>query len=172
MPYALGIDPGVSGAVAAVDLLGTGSPRVDVFDLPALELHGKNRLDLHATWSLIQGLAAGAPDVCVIEETHGRPIRIGGKVVRANPHSAHVLGQSTGQLQGCIVAAGLRLEPVEPSVWKKALGATADKDLTRLIASRLFPQFAHQWHRKKDHNRAEAVLLAWYGLTNVLGVAS
>jgi crossover junction endodeoxyribonuclease RuvC len=169
MAYALGIDPGVTGAIAAVDLCATG-PRVDVYDLPAYKINGKSRLDLHATWALIRGLAAGAPDVCVHEETHGRPIRIAGGIARANPHSAHVLGRVTGDLEAFVVAAGMRIAPVEAGVWKKALGANADKELTRLLASRLFPNFAQRWSQKSHHNRAEAVLLAWYGITVVLGV--
>lgn len=169
MPFALGIDPGVSGAAAGIELC-AGGPRVDVFDLPTYDIGGRSRLDLHSTWALIRSLAAGSPDVCVCEETHGRHLVVAGKVIRQNPNAVHMLGRTTGNAEAFIIAAGMRITPAEPSVWKKALGVKADKDLTRQFASRLFPNFAHRWSRKKDHNRAEAVLLAWYGLTVVLGV--
>jgi crossover junction endodeoxyribonuclease RuvC len=56
---------------------------------------------------------------------------------------------------------------VVPQVWKKAYGIPGgreNKDMARQKASMLFPKYAHLWARKKDDGRAEAVLLAHYGL--------
>ena len=62
------------------------------------------------------------------------------------------------------IAATLRISKlpyklVSSSVWKRALEAPADKEAARLFAGRLFFSSIH-WQRKKDHNRAEAALIA------------
>jgi hypothetical protein len=59
------------------------------------------------------------------------------------------------------VLATLALPPtrVQPQIWKRALGLGKDKEQARLRAMQLFPQA--DLRRKRDHGRAEAILLAW-----------
>jgi len=52
-----------------------------------------------------------------------------------------------------------------PQIWKKAFSLGKDKEQTRLRAQQLFPGTALR--RKKDHGRAEALLLALYGQRQV-----
>jgi crossover junction endodeoxyribonuclease RuvC len=62
----------------------------------------------------------------------------------------------------CILAAlQMPHTRIRPHVWKKAMGLKAEKEQARGRAIQLFPQA--DLRRKKDHGRAEALLLAWYG---------
>jgi crossover junction endodeoxyribonuclease RuvC len=53
---------------------------------------------------------------------------------------------------------------VRPNIWKKAIGCPKDKDMARMLASRLLPQHSDNWPLKKHDGRAEAALIALYGL--------
>lgn len=71
------------------------------------------------------------------------------------------LMHSAGVIEGVIGALGMPLVLVTPAKWKKAMGLGSDKEQSRAMAQRLFPQAPLA--RKKDHNRAEALMLAEYG---------
>jgi hypothetical protein len=62
---------------------------------------------------------------------------------------------------GILGALGLAHTRIRPSVWKRHLGLTSDKEQARLRAMQLFP--GADLRHKRDHGRAEALLLAWYG---------
>ncbi|KAF3454039.1 hypothetical protein FNV43_RR04486 [Rhamnella rubrinervis] len=67
---------------------------------------------------------------------------------------------------GILVALGFSVVPVPSSVWKKKFelsGSRYSKDDSRLVASSLFPSLSSLLKRKKDHGRAEALLIAAYG---------
>lgn len=89
--------------------------------------------------------------------------------VRPHQSGGVSFGKVAGALEAYAIALALPLHMVPPATWKRTLRLNADKDHTRLAASRLFPAFAHLWARAKDDGRAEAVLLAHYGVTHVLG---
>jgi hypothetical protein len=57
---------------------------------------------------------------------------------------------------------------VPPQKWKKAMGLGSNKDESRILASRQWPDSAHMFNRKKDADRAEAALIAYYGHVNGL----
>jgi len=63
---------------------------------------------------------------------------------------------------GLLGSLGLAHTHVRPGVWKRSLGFSKDKEAARLRAMQLFP--GADLRRKRDHGRAEALLLAWYGL--------
>ena len=52
---------------------------------------------------------------------------------------------------------------VAPQRWKKAFALGSDKAMALETARRLYPGAAAELKRQKDHNRAEAVLLAHWG---------
>lgn len=164
--HALGIDAGVTGALA---LIRDDPLDIVVHDLAShtLKIGGKNRsrLDLHAVWAQISGFAAIGLDLAVLEETQSFGQR-GPGVGQSGPSpgTMHTLGKTSGALEAFVVAAGIPYRLSPPREWKKALGIPTDKEAARLHASRLFPAFAHLWSRKKDHNRAEAVLIARFAL--------
>ncbi|XP_028053170.1 Holliday junction resolvase MOC1, chloroplastic-like [Camellia sinensis] len=67
---------------------------------------------------------------------------------------------------GILVASGFSVVPVPSSVWKNELklsGNRSSKDDSREAASTLFPSMSSLLKRKKDHGRAEALLIAAYG---------
>lgn len=62
--------------------------------------------------------------------------------------------------QGVAAGVGMRYIRVTPAVWKKRLGLSADKERSRALALQTWPGHADLFRRKKDHDRAEAALLA------------
>jgi hypothetical protein len=73
-------------------------------------------------------------------------------------------------LETSVVAAAIPYERVPPGVWKKALGAPADKDGARVRANQLMPESAQLWREQRGvltkENAigiAEAALIAYYG---------
>lgn len=59
-------------------------------------------------------------------------------------------------------------------MWKRRLGLIGqDKDVGRLLAIQRFPSAAHLLRRKKDHGRADALLIAlWAKHQLAMGVAA
>lgn len=160
----LGIDPGLRGAIAALQV--SPAIHISVSSLPNLEqcVGGKvrRRVDLDATYSLLRAFAVGGPDLVVLEDVFGRPNQSGGVT----------FGKIGGALEAFLIALELRRHLVAPRTWTRAFKIPSKKtlpDASRLTASRLFPAFAHLWAKKTDHDKAEASLLAWYGATEILG---
>jgi crossover junction endodeoxyribonuclease RuvC len=138
-----GIDPGITGAIAY--LWDTGELVVE--DMPTLG----GDIDAHA---LKCALAEMRPEMVFIERQNARP----GMGVA----SMFNMGVSYGFVRGAIMAAAIPLEFVTPAVWKKHFKLGKDKDESRAKAAQYWP--GHEgFRRKKDHNRAEAALIARYG---------
>lgn len=75
-------------------------------------------------------------------------------------------GRSAGLCEGICAALGLRYAYVLPQAWKRLYGLTGrDKDCSRTEAIRLYPEIASELARKKDIGRADAVLIAGYGVS-------
>lgn len=150
-----GIDPGITGAIAVLE---DGSIRA-VYDLPVTpKATGKGQA-LNAAL-LARMVAELRIDAALIEAQ--RPMTKQG--VRQGVTSVFSLGRTTGVLEGVLAAVGVPYELVEPAVWKRAAGLLkAEKDMSRTKALQLFPGQAEQLQRKKDHGRAEAMLIAWHG---------
>jgi crossover junction endodeoxyribonuclease RuvC len=74
--------------------------------------------------------------------------------------SVFSLGHSAGVVEAVLLTLGLPVEYAVPGVWKRAMGLSAEKSASQAVASRMFPVHAGSWTRAKDHNRAEAALLA------------
>jgi len=75
--------------------------------------------------------------------------------------SMFTIGVGHGLFLGILAAVGLPYTRVRPAIWKRTLGLGKDKEASRLRAQQLYP--GADLRRKKDHGRAEALLLAWYG---------
>ena len=149
-----GIDVGLNGAIAFV-----GKDQVQVFDMPTYQITvGKSKkmqIDL-SEFARIIDEKAGSIKHCYIEAVTATP--------QMGVTSAFSFGKSAGIAEAIIAANFIPFTMVRPQVWKKHFGLTADKDASRQKASRLYPNYAHFWNRKKDDGRAEAVLIAAYGL--------
>lgn len=147
----LGVDPGLSGAMAIIDPL-THNP-VGIFDMPTHEIKGKRRLDLYG---LAEILREYAPKIrlALIEQVASAP--------KQGLASTFAFGESFGVIQGIVAALQIPMLTVRPAAWKIAFGLGPDKDQSRQMASRMFPMAASHLSRKMDHNRAEAMLIAAY----------
>ena len=151
----IGIDPGVTGAVCILPDPASRMPPI-VEDLPILRVNSKAYVD---SLSLQRSLLVyGTPQLIVIELAGVRP-----------KQGISSSGQ-TMLLFGGIVATAMTvecpLELVAPAKWKRKLGLLGhDKEASRQKALTLFPSLADYLRRKKDHNRAEALLLGAWGMT-------
>lgn len=166
----IGIDPGVTGAVAVIDPPAT--IRV-VKDMPLETMTTKSRkqnrisaLGLSDLFCQLTELAVdnGASLFAVVEQVN--PIGGRGNMGRGDSAAtAFSMGFSYATILAALQLHEIRLTTVVPAVWKKHFSLTGcDKDASRTKARQLFPRDAAEYlSRKKDHNRAEALLLALYG---------
>lgn len=146
----LGIDPGLHGAVAIIE----GGDILLLDDLPTVQFSNariKHRVDGASLAALIEPFA-GEIQMAVIEKVAARP----GEAASG----AFSFGYTSGCIAGVLGALRVPVTTVQPASWKKAMGLGASKDLSRSRALELFPQAAGKLARKKDHDRAEALLLA------------
>ena len=154
----LGIDIGVTGAIAAVDARGTCS----VADLPTLEIQGKRmvrrRIDARGLMELVrQFVPPGEVALALIEDVHTMPGRAN------SPQSQGSLMHSRGVVETVLELARLDVRAVQPATWKRWYGLIGSEKADGIEKARaLYPLAAHL-KRKKDHNRADALLLAHFG---------
>lgn len=151
----IGIDPGMTGAIALLD----GDQALLVDDLPATDSGRSKSLCAPLLADLMRNYieqAGGRPTV-ILERVAARP----GQGVS----SMFSFGRSYGIVEGVIGSLGLPLSRVTPQSWKrKAKLLGKEKDASRALAIELFPEVANRLSRKKDCGRAEAILIAFYGL--------
>lgn len=145
-----GIDPGVDGAVGIFD---TDTGLVEVEDLP----QGPHGIDPVALQELLTD-TWGVRSVYLEDN-------------RANGRNGSLANFSMGRCEGLIVAsvlcAGIPLWRVKPVEWQRAVGlsnvkAAERKEASRMRAREMYPEVADKLKRKRDHNRAEALLIATY----------
>lgn len=162
---ALAIDIGLTGAIAAVDSYGAAR----VVDLPTMEDGNTRRIDGRALIRLVRELSppTGPGARMVIENVQARPKGNGG--AHGNTmHSQGSLMRSRGTVEAVADIAGIELVTVQPQTWKAHFGLKrkqdekpeACKERGRQLALTMYPALAADMKRKKDHNRADAVLLA------------
>lgn len=153
----IGIDPGITGALAVISS-GANSAFIGVFDLPTYEIKVKKslrkRMDLEAFSFLIESYSKDII-LALVEE-------VGQIGTKADPFSAFVFGFATGGVHGVLAAHGIRTMKVKPLVWKSTLGLDADKQKSIDKAIKFFPSAEIHLKRKKDHGRAEALLIAYW----------
>lgn len=138
----LGVDPGRNGALAIFD---TDARRVTCHDMPGttVELH-----DLIAGLPIIKLAAVERPFY---------PAHVGTRHVAT-------MAFNYGVLMGALAWRSIPVVEVAPAKWKAALNLSSSKSASREQASRIFPDDAHQWKRVRDDGRAEAALIAWWGM--------
>lgn len=144
-----GIDPGLTGAIALLD--STGS-LLYLDDLPAID--GRLSASLLDQW--FDDIAPHTPTFVYIERVHSMP--------KMGVRSMFVFGHTLGVIEGVVGARRLPSRLITPTQWKRAMGVTADKDTSRARALELWPAHADLFRRKKDADRAEAALIAKYGM--------
>lgn len=157
MNLVLGVDPGLSGALALYDVSG-GSVH-SVVDMPTVDAGtGSKRIVDESTLALWVDVYAKNIRHAYVEKVGAMP----GQGVT----SMFSFGTSYGIVRGIIAANMIPMTFVPPRKWKTALGVPAAKDGARARASQLLPAAASNWSRAKDDGRAEAALIALYGATH------
>jgi len=150
----IGIDPGISGAIA---ILKDGK-LIDAFDMPIMPMGVKGKKNQVNAAGLVDNLH---DTICrnqgecqvVIERVSAMP----GQGVT----SMFSFGMSYGVCLGVCAALNLPITYVTPQAWKKKFGLSgAEKDASRTKVIEMFPQQSNYFARKKDHGRADAVLIA------------
>jgi crossover junction endodeoxyribonuclease RuvC len=140
----LGIDPGsVSAAYAVYD---TASKVAVVGDVSVVD----RQVDAAEFARVID---THRPVVAIIEKVGAFP--------KQGVSSAFRFGMGCGLLRGVVVTKDIALWEVSAGVWKKHFKLNREAEKSRSLAIKMFPAVTGL-SRKKDHNRAEALLLAVY----------
>ena len=142
----LGIDVGLTGAQAYFFPSAPG--RVVAEDLPVVG----GRVDVVTLADRIRQMA---PTMAVVEAVHSMP--------KQGVSSTFNFGVTYGSIRGVLGALAIPTHFVSPSVWKKHFKLLRDKEEARALAIQRFPITGNHFARRKDHNRAEAALIALYG---------
>jgi crossover junction endodeoxyribonuclease RuvC len=146
----LGIDPGIHGGLAIIELNDGAVPQlIDAIDIPTVGTGVKERVDVLALRAWIQ---VHRPDRAGIERGQAMP--------KQGSSSGFKFGRACGALEAVLACCEIPpLVLVEPSVWKRARHFRGgDKEGARQLALQIF---AHAlFARRKDHQRAEATLIA------------
>lgn len=149
--WVLGIDPGLSGAVAVVD---GDKNLIAVFDMPVVVTKTKRKLDVFKLALQIETYADRIA-LTLIED-------VGPMSGKEGVVGMFNFGLVTGMCHGICASLMLPIHLVKPAVWKTALGLGRDKNESRFLAQRQFPEMKAHFERKKDDGRAEAALLALF----------
>lgn len=147
----VGVDPGVSGAIAFLTDKGQ-----EVFDMPVMASGKKQQINPYELHHLLVKMLAGraAQSVVYLEQVSAMP----GQGVS----STFGFGVSFGIIQGVVAGLGVPLVMVTPTTWKRRAGLLGkEKDQARTLAQRLYP--TAELGRKKDIGRADAILIARFG---------
>lgn len=148
----IGIDPGLEGAIAV--LIDGQSPQV--IDVPVVSVGKKKDYQPVSMTMLLQPYQTIAQ----------AKVMVGLEYVHAMPKNGSIgnfsMGRSSGLWEGILASMRFPYVKILPQRWKKAMldGMPKEKGSSILVAKRLFPEV--DLSRKKDHGRADALLIAAY----------
>jgi crossover junction endodeoxyribonuclease RuvC len=152
----IGIDPGITGSICFFQ----DGKIIDVIEMPNMTEGKKNKKQVNGAQVFyeislrIKGVKKEDIKV-VIEQVSAMP----GQGVT----SMFNFGQSFGILKGICSAMQLPMYFVRPVKWKKYFNLiNSEKDASRTKAIEIFPHFSLNLSKKKDSNKADAILIASY----------
>lgn len=154
----IGIDGGLQGAMAC---LSTDNGTTAVYDTPVARVtvgtHKRHVYDVDGMWKWLAEMIAAYPWGIHVYIEKGQPMPKNGS--QGNYSS----GYCAGLWAMAMVASGLPHTLVHSQTWKRAMvrDLPKGKDSSVLRAKQLFPSIPLLL--KKDHNKAEALLIAEYG---------
>ncbi|WP_440919300.1 crossover junction endodeoxyribonuclease [Candidatus Pelagibacter sp.] len=152
----IGIDPGISGSICFLE----DGIINDVLEMPTMTEGKKNKKQVNGSQiyneiSLRIRTYEKKNIKVVIEQVSAMP----GQGVT----SMFNFGQSFGILKGICSAMQLPIYFVRPAKWKKYFNLiNSEKDASRTRAIEIFPYFSSNLSKKKDSNKADAILIASY----------
>jgi crossover junction endodeoxyribonuclease RuvC len=158
MSYVIGIDPGISGAIAIFE-----DGKLDtIHDMPTLKIASGKTMKSHIS-------AIGLVRILETSKLVHGSVHIVIEKVGAMPGqgvtSMFNFGRSAGIIEGVVAALQRPYTYVTPAAWTKAVGRAAGKDASRMRAMELFPAKADLFKRAKDDGRADACLIAYWYIT-------
>ena len=150
----IGIDPGISGSICFFQ----DGKIIDVVEMPTMIEGKKNKKQVNGS-QIFNEISER------IKKIDKKDIKVIIEQVSAMPGqgvtSMFNFGQSFGILKGICSAMQLPMYFVRPAKWKKYFNLiNSEKDASRTRAIEVFPYFSSQLSRKKDSNKADAILLA------------
>ena len=150
----IGIDPGISGSICFFE----DGKIIEVLEMPTMTDGKKNKRQVNGSQIYNEILKR-------INKNEKQNIRVIIEQVSAMPGqgvtSMFNFGQSFGILKGICSAMQLSMYFVRPARWKKYFGLiNSEKDASRTKAIEMFPYFSAQLSKKKDINKADAILIA------------
>jgi crossover junction endodeoxyribonuclease RuvC len=154
----VGIDPGLSGAIAILDQAGE---LVSVTDLPVIRDLSLAWIDGNELQSIILGALQGRTAGAIVERVSSMP----GQGVA----SSFQFGVGLGSVLSVLQALHIPLEFVTAAVWKRSYGLGKDKHASLHKARLMYP--SAELHLAKHHGRAEALLVARYSLNRLRAAA-
>ena len=152
--YIIGIDPGISGAICFFE----NGVVLDVIDMPSMAEGKKNKKQVNGAqiYNEINSRIKNIPKnkiIVVIEQVSAMP----GQGVT----SMFNFGQSFGVLKGICASMQLSVHFVRPAKWKKYFNLIkTEKEASRTKVIEIFPQISVKLAKKKDVNKADAILIA------------
>ena len=150
----IGIDPGISGAICFFE---DGEVK-DIIDMPVMADGKKNKRQINGPQTYneiyLRTKNFSNKDIfVVVEQVSAMP----GQGVT----SMFNFGQSFGVIKGICSAMQLSMHFVRPAKWKKYFGLIkSEKDASRTKVIEIFPYISSKLSRKKDSNKADAILIA------------
>ena len=150
----IGIDPGISGSICFFE----DGKILEVIEMPVMTEGKKNKKQVNGAQIYNEFLKR-------INKKDDQIIRVVIEQVSAMPGqgvtSMFNFGQSYGILKGICSAMQLPMFFVRPTKWKKYFNLiNSQKDASRTRAIEIFPYFSTQLSKKKDSNKADAILIA------------
>ena len=150
----IGIDPGISGSICFFQ----DGVIKDVVEMPTMIEGKKNKKQVNG--SQISNEISEK-----IKNMDKKNIKVVIEHVTAMPGqgvtSMFNFGQSFGILKGICSAMQLSIYFVRPAKWKKYFNLiNSEKDASRTRAIEIFPYYSSHLSRKKDSNKADAILIA------------
>ena len=152
--FIIGIDPGISGAICFFEK----GKIIEIIDMPIMNDGKKNKKQVNGAqihneiYEQIKNIPKHEINV-VLEQVSAMP----GQGVT----SMFNFGQSFGVIKGICAAMRLPLHFVRPAKWKKYFNLlNSEKQASRTRAIEIFPEISHKLSKKKDINKADAILIA------------
>ena len=152
----IGIDPGITGSICFFE----DGKIIDVVEMPNMAEGKKNKKQVNGA-QIFHEISLRIKSVkkeeikVVIEQVSAMP----GQGVT----SMFNFGQSFGVIKGICAALSLPIYFVRPTKWKKYFNLIkTNKDASRTKVIEVYPEITDKLQRKKDSNRADAILIALY----------
>ena len=152
----ISIDPGISGSICFFKK----GKILDVIEMPTMAEGKKNKKQVNGS-QIFNEISKR------IQEIDNKDIKVVIEQVSAMPGqgvtSMFNFGQSFGILKGICSAMRLPMYFIGPAKWKKYFNLiNSEKDASRTKAIEIFPYFSSNLAKKKDSNKADAILIASY----------